>query len=179
MNDYVWSFTTGAGAIITPPIVVSTVPLNLATGVPINQKVSATFSKSMDPSTISTATFIVKAGLTAISGFVSYSGLTATFTPAANLSASTIIYLYYNHRSKRSYRKLTCSKLCVDIYHRALVVITPPVVIATDPLNLATGVALNKKITATFSKSMDPTTISTATFIVKAGLSRYLRIRFL
>lgn len=171
VNDYVWSFTTGAGAIITPPVVVSTVPQNLATGVPLNQTISATFSKTMDPVTISTATFIVKAGLTNISGFVSYNGLTATFTPAANLSASTV----YTATITTGAKDLTGNSLVTDYVWTfttgALVVVTPPVVIATDPLNLATNVPLNKKITATFSKSMDPTTISTATFIVKAGLN--------
>ena len=88
-NNYVWSFTTGAAAAVTPPTVSSTDPANAATAVPINQKVSATFSKAMDASTITTATFIVTQGTTPVSGFVSYSGTTAVFAPASNLAPNT------------------------------------------------------------------------------------------
>jgi len=77
-------------AIVTPldtiaPTVTSTVPANAASGVPINQKVIATFSESMDPSTISTTTFTLTQGSTSISGAVTYAGTTATFTPTTNL----------------------------------------------------------------------------------------------
>ena len=54
-----WTFTTGTAADIAPPTITSTVPANAATGVGINQAVNATFSKAMDPATISTATFTV------------------------------------------------------------------------------------------------------------------------
>ena len=46
---------------------------------------------------------------------------------------------------------------------------TPPTVSSTDPANAATGVAINKKIAATFSEAMDPLTISTTTFTLKQG----------
>ena len=69
---------------------VSTNPANLATGVPVNQVVTATFSETMNPSSINTATFTVSTpdGVT-IGGVVSYSGVTATFTPAAPLQLNT------------------------------------------------------------------------------------------
>ena len=41
---------------------------------------------------------------------------------------------------------------------------TDPTVISTDPANLASGVATNQKITATFSEGMDSTTLTAATF---------------
>ena len=44
-----------------------------------------------------------------------------------------------------------------------------PTVIATDPPNNATGVALNKIITATFSEAMNPATINNTTFTIKQG----------
>src|SRR2546425_1038839 len=40
----------------------------------------------MDASTINTSTFTLKQGTTPVAGTVSYSGVTATFTPAANLA---------------------------------------------------------------------------------------------
>jgi hypothetical protein len=73
----------------TPPIVVSTIPLHAATGVPLNQIISATFSEPMNASTITTAQFTLMQGTTFVSGTVTYSGLVATFTPSSNLAPNT------------------------------------------------------------------------------------------
>jgi hypothetical protein len=57
------SLDTGGGTSATIPVtptgpsVTSTVPVNLATGVPIGNKLSATFSEAMNPSTITALTF--------------------------------------------------------------------------------------------------------------------------
>jgi Bacterial Ig-like domain len=88
--NFTWSFTTGAAPVTTPPTVISTNPLNNATGVPTNQAVSATFSKPMDPATINSTNFTVTAtGGATVAGAVTYAvvGNTATFAPAANLAA--------------------------------------------------------------------------------------------
>src|SRR5215510_7133086 len=47
--------------------------------------------------------------------------------------------------------------------------ITTPTVSSTSPANLATNVAINQSITATFSEAMNPTTITPTTFIVIGG----------
>src|SRR5439155_1185110 len=65
-------------------------PVNGASAVPINQKITAAFSEAMDPLTITPLSFTVKQGTTAVVGTVSYVGLTATFIPLANLSTSTV-----------------------------------------------------------------------------------------
>ena len=90
--NFVWTFTTGAAPDITPPTVISTNPLNLATGVPLNQAITATFSKAMNPATISQTTFTLTQGATPIAGAVTYAavGTTATFTPTSNLTANTL-----------------------------------------------------------------------------------------
>src|SRR5205814_9067306 len=54
-----------------------TVPANGATGVPLSGQIVATFSEVMDPSTISTPTFILKQGTTTLAGPVTYVGVTA------------------------------------------------------------------------------------------------------
>jgi len=46
---------------------------------------------------------------------------------------------------------------------------TPPTVSSTSPISTATGVALNKKITVTFSEAMLPATCTTTTFTLKQG----------
>jgi hypothetical protein len=67
----------------------STDPLNSALGVAQNKVVAITFSKAMDPLTITSSTFTLKQGTTSVAGAVAYSGVTATFTPTNNLSTST------------------------------------------------------------------------------------------
>ena len=75
--------------VVTIRPVSSTVPVNGATGVPVGNKLTVTFSEVMDRATITTTTFTLKQGTTPISGTVDYSGVTAVFTPASNLAAST------------------------------------------------------------------------------------------
>jgi len=169
VNDYVWSFTTGAAVVVTPPTVLSTDPLDLATGVALNQKIAATFSKTMDAATITTAIFTLKQGTTSISGFVSYSGTIATFAPASSLSSNTLYTATIATGAKDLAGNALASDYVWSFTTGAAVVVTPPTVISTDPLNLATGVALNQKIAATFSKSMDASTITTASFTLMQG----------
>src|SRR3990172_6665378 len=90
VTSYYSSFTTGSSPDNAPPQVASTSPSNGATGVAINSVIIATFSEAMDTSTISTSTFTVSKGGSNISGAVSYSGTTATFTPSAALDFDTI-----------------------------------------------------------------------------------------
>ncbi|MCB2171878.1 Ig-like domain-containing protein, partial [archaeon] len=66
----------------------STGPLNSATDVAINTKISTTFSEQMEPSTITGTIFTLKQGSTSVPGAVTYSGVTATFTPDNDLAYS-------------------------------------------------------------------------------------------
>jgi hypothetical protein len=54
-------------------------------------------------------------------------------------------------------------------YARCLREGIPPTVTATNPVNGATGVAVDTTITATFSEDMDASTITTSTFVVNDG----------
>lgn len=168
-NNYVWSFTTGAAAVVTPPTVISTDPVNNATGVPLNQKIAATFSKTMDALTLTTATFTLKQGTTSISGSVSYSGTTAIFAPSSNLLPNTVYTATITTGAKDLTGTALANNYVWSFTTGAAAVVTPPTVILTNPANIATGVALNQKITATFSKTMDALTITTATFTLKQG----------
>src|SRR5688572_21970717 len=72
------------------PSVLSTDPVSSATGASVNGKISATFDVAMDPSTITSETFTVKQGSTAVAGATSYTGTTASFTPTAMLAPNVI-----------------------------------------------------------------------------------------
>lgn len=77
-----WSFTTIDTA---APVVSSTTPAASATGVPLTQKVTATFAKAIDPSTLTMSLSPTVAGSTSYDAATR----TATFTPTASLASST------------------------------------------------------------------------------------------
>jgi hypothetical protein len=83
-----WIFTTGVAPDTTPPTVVSTFPANGITNTPVEQPITATFSESIDASTITSVSFTISG----VTGTVSYDAPseTATFLPAGRLLASTL-----------------------------------------------------------------------------------------
>lgn len=83
-QDYSWDFEA-----CHPPTVLSSGPANTATCVAINHAITAVFSENTDMTTVSATTFTVATGTTAVAGTVTINGVTATFTPAANLLLAT------------------------------------------------------------------------------------------
>lgn len=163
--NYVWLFRTLPAP--TPPTVISTVPVNGATAVPINQALSATFSVAMNPATIDGATFTLAGpGATAIAGVVTYvpAGSVATFTPSANLTPSTLYTATITVGAQNLAGTALASNYVWTFTTAAAVVVVPPTVIATVPLQGATGVPLNQIVSATFSTAMNPATINSTTF---------------
>jgi len=88
-----WSWTTGPAADITPPTVTVTNPANLATNVPVNNSINATFNEAMSLATMTTANFTVnETGVVGnVPGTVAYDvqNNIATFTPQSNLKPDT------------------------------------------------------------------------------------------
>lgn len=76
-----WPFATGEPADWLAPTVVSSTPGASATGVPVNQRVSVTFSEPMDPTSMNGVTFTLRQGATPIAATVTHSGLSAFLTP--------------------------------------------------------------------------------------------------
>ena len=164
-SNYVWSFLTLPAP--TPPTVISTVPVNGATGVAINKALSATFSVAMDPATIDALTFTVTGpGGTAVTGVVTYvpAGSVATFTPAANLATSTLYTATITTGAEDLADVGLATNYVWTFTTAATVIVVPPTVISTVPLNGATGVPLNQIVSATFSTPMNPATINGTTF---------------
>ena len=165
----VWSFTTGTAPDTTAPTVSSTNPANAATGVALNQQVAATFSEAMDSLTITTATFTLLQGSTPVSGAVAYAGVTATFTPASSLAASTEYTATITTGAKDLAGNALASNKVWSFTTGTAPDTTAPTVSSTNPANAATGVALNQQVAATFSEAMDSLTITTATFTLLQG----------
>ena len=79
----------GSGTDKTPPTLVSTNPANLATGVPTNATISATFSELLDSASVTNAAFSFDNGVT---GTILVNGATVTLTPSPGLPAGTTIH---------------------------------------------------------------------------------------
>lgn len=171
-SNYTWSFTTGKLPDVISPAIVSTDPARYDIGVPLNKTISALFSKSMDQSTINTATFSLAnttLGGLVIPGTVSYTGVTAVFAPLSSLSPNTTYTASINTGAKDLAGNSIVSNYFWSFTTGSVIDLIPPTVISTDPANNATGVALNKIIAATFSESMTPTTISITSFLLMNG----------
>lgn len=91
-GNYIWTFTSGTTADVTPPSVMSTNPTDAATGFALNRSVTVVFDEALDPASVNPGSFTLTAdaGATSVSGAVSYTNKLATFNPASNLAASTL-----------------------------------------------------------------------------------------
>lgn len=153
----------------TPPTVSSTNPANSTTAVAINRKVSATFSEAIDPATITTTTFTLKEGGTAVACTVTYTGIIATLTPTSNLTANTTFVATITTAVKDLAGNALAVEKTWSFTTSAVTDTTAPTVISTINADGAIGVAINTHVGATFSEDMDPETITTSTFTFKKG----------
>lgn len=166
-QKYMWSFTTGAAPDTTAPTVTFTAPALGETGVAINRKIAATFSKTMDPLTITNTTFTVTGpNSTPVPGTVTYFGLVATFTPTSNLAISTAYTATVTTGVKDLAGNALAANYAWSFTTGAAPDTTPPTITQVNPANGDAGVAINRKVAATFSKVMDPTTTTNLTFTV-------------
>jgi hypothetical protein len=168
--NYVWSFTT----ITPPPLVVSTVPLNTATGVPIGQVLTARFNEAMLCSTLQHSPSInftlTGPGLTSVTGSATCSGNVAIFTPGSPLLYNTL----YTATISTGAQSLAGTPMAAAYHWTFTTVAAPPpapAVIATVPTDSspgvpAVGVPVNQALSATFNEAMDPATINSATFLL-------------
>ncbi|MEQ8808796.1 MAG: ice-binding family protein [Imperialibacter sp.] len=163
-DDYSFSFTTGLAPDTTAPTVTEIAPQNDGVNVALSQAITVTFSEEMDASTINTTSVLLASGTTAVTGAVTYTGMVATFTPAASLQAglvytATVTVAATDLRGNAMAAAKTWS-FTTDVL---------PTATATSPLNNATGVARNKVLSITFSEAMDASTVNSTNFMLNQG----------
>ncbi|WP_257172797.1 Ig-like domain-containing protein [Colwellia sp. M166] len=165
-SNYVWSFTTAAIIDTTAPTVSSTDPIDSATDIVLDTKISANFSEALDSSSVNTTSFTVKNGTTPVAGVVTSSGSTATFTPNDELAANTL----YTATLTTAINDLAISPnaLANDYVWSFTSGRTTPTITLTNPLDTETDVAINHSLIATFSESMDASSIDTLSFTLSA-----------
>ena len=151
----------------TCPVVASTNPTDLATKVQVGQVITATFNEKLDPKTISAASFSLR-GLTDIQGTFTYNEANATlsFVPAMPLPPNTT----FTAKVIAPVRNFSGSALQTDyVWTFSTGDTLSPMVITTDPINNANGVAINKVVRAMFSMPMDSLSLNVTTFTLKQG----------
>ncbi|NQU18141.1 MAG: Ig-like domain-containing protein [Candidatus Saganbacteria bacterium] len=159
------------GTNASAPSVSSVFPTSGATSVSRNTYLTATFSQSMDATSITTSTFKCSSSSGFVTGTVSYSASskTAIFTPSADLSASTqysgIVYTGAKNTSGIGLNAdYTWSFTAGSVTDS-----TGPQVLSTVPTDGATAVATTTTISVIFDEAIDPTTINTSTFTVTSS----------
>lgn len=159
----------GGGGNGIAPTVTSTLPVNGATAVAVRPTVSAVFSKAMDPQTLTTTTFKLRQGTTDIAGTVSYDvpARAARFTPTAELGTNQL----HTATVSTGARDTGGLQLAANVSWSFTTAVNtlPPTVTSTTPLDLAINVPINKRPSATFSKAMDPNTLTSLTFTLERG----------
>jgi ketosteroid isomerase-like protein len=170
-TNYVWSFTTGLGANSGAPRITSTIPDSAAPNVPVNQKIAATFSQAMDPATISApGAFTVSETIsgTAVTGAIGYDAAsdTAVFTPASVLLGGTELTATITTGVADLTGVAMAANFVWSFTTDSTANVVVPTIASTNPASEGSNERLNMTINATFSKAMDPTTITNATFIL-------------
>jgi hypothetical protein len=188
-GNYVWTFTTASTPLVIPPTVIATIPVNLASNVPLNQVISATFNTAMNPATINSSTFTLSGpGVTNVAGLVAYAavGKTLTFIPTANLASSTLYTATITTGVQNLAGNALASNYVWTFTTGTAAAVIPPEIVSTSPDNAATNVPLNAAVSATFTEAMNPLTITTATFTLTgsggasvAGTLSYDAINFI
>jgi hypothetical protein len=182
--NQVWSFTTAAFADVTRPTVTLTVPANNAAGVATNTQITATFSETMDPSTLSGTSFTVVNNTlgSAVAGNVTYNvaSRTATFdpsTPAVLAASNSFTATITTAATDLAGNALAGNTAVLPAAGNhvwtfgtcAVGDTTPPTVSTINPLDASASICLTKTVSATFSEPMDGATIDSTTFVVAAG----------
>ena len=160
-----WSFTVIPPV---PPQVTATVPADGSAESGTSIRPKATFSKALIASTVNASTFTLSSPSGSVSASVTYdpATLTATLAPAAPLAEGS-----YTARLDGSITAADDAQLGTA-YTWSFGVIAPPPPLAVSnhtPAAGAIGVARTSGVTATFSRAIDPATLSSSSFGLRAA----------
>jgi YD repeat-containing protein len=175
-GGFVGSFTTGTSSdTVSPTVTIS--PANGATNVPFNTTVLLTFSEPINPNTVNGATVVVVSQGDIRSGTLTFGqqNTFAVFTPASpffpTASATVTVLGQITDMAGNALQgtggvgtSAVSSFTTSSVADRL-----PPVVLQVVPFNNATGISTRTSLSATFSESVNPTTISPTTFQVTSG----------
>jgi len=168
-TEHVFSFSTGSTKDTTPPSIIASTPSCGAIDVSLNTAMSVTFSEPMDPASLQIIPFKISDGENEIGGKISYSGVTATFIPDAELEqnktySATISTNPTDLSGNNLQETFSCSFTTGSVSDT-----TPPSVVVTIPSYGAIDVPLNIAMSVTFSEPMDPASLHIIPFVINDG----------
>lgn len=166
----------GAGDVapVVAPTATIVTPFAGAVNVAPNTKtITATFSKAMDPATLTNTSFTLACPTATpiTGGTVAYlaDSKMATLTLPALLPSATVCVATVTTAAKDSTGVSLASNYTWQFTTGSSMDVTAPTVTLVNPTDLATGVATNSPVKATFSEAMDPNTIKAANFTLSYG----------
>ena len=179
--DSVTASVPTAVADTTPPVLSAFSPLNGATLVPVKTTVTVSFTKEMDPATLTAANLKIDGPGGPVPLTIGYSSLTntATLNPNADLSANTTYTVTVAAAVKDLSAKLPLAAAKTWSFTTAAVVDTVAPTATVVPADAAVSVNIDASVTATFDKSVTPATVTSTNFsvtrngVVVPGTVRY------
>ncbi|MBI3802361.1 MAG: Ig-like domain-containing protein [Nitrospirae bacterium] len=160
-SNFTWSFSTEGtpGNDTTAPTVISTIPQDSDTDVPVDAPILVIFSESINPSTLNAQTFFVKG----ITGAIVYDDAThrARLTPSKPLAFSTTYQVTLTKGITDAAGNPLAADQTWEFTTRRNPDTAPPRVVTEIPADKATGVATNTKISVTFDENVDDSSLRT------------------
>jgi hypothetical protein len=154
---YDFYFYTGTAADTTAPTVLGVAPTNNQQNVALNGLVEVTFSKPINPLTVSSTTVLLSYGSTPtqIPTTVTFDSTNTyvTFTPVEPLPASTTIKVTISGVQDVAGNSVTTQS--TTFVTGAAADTTPPAVVANSPANGATNVPTNASVVLQFNEPMN------------------------
>jgi hypothetical protein len=168
------SFVTacGGGSSTAKPKITSVDPSDGATAISINSKVVASFNTNMYAASIDDASFtVVGAGEPALTGTIQYDDYSdsVSFTSDSIFTASTVYTATITTAVKSSKNKALASDYVWSFTSGTTADTTDPEVSSTDPIDDATGFAINRNISAVFNESLDPASVNSDSFTLTSN----------
>jgi hypothetical protein len=195
--EYSWKFRTGKDQHDNSLSVVSVNPSNLAGDVPVVTSLTIKVNKEVKSWMQNLISVVLKTGSAPVAGSLAFSGDVVTFDPDVNLTPGIVftcefIYGIQGGNNGNQYGD-DDGENDVDEVHKANnfgnsyswsfttagggstgnnnnnADKTPPSIISVNPVNNTLSVAVNSKVTVTFSEAMNSATITSSTFNLKQG----------
>ena len=167
------SFTTGtSSAAVTGSFSVSSVtPANGSTITDNTTPIVITFSRAINPATMSKILVQTSTGYNIAGTWVinPNNGAQATFTPTTSYPGTVTIYVYLQYAVKDLAGNTNSSNQATQFTTANVADLTAPTVTSVTPANNATGVGRNATIVLTFSESVNPSTVTSTSVQVFAG----------
>ena len=149
------------------PTVLSTGPINNATGVALNAPISVVFSTGMSATANSSIT--LKQGATSVPGTSVQTGATTTFQPSSDLLPNTLYTATISKNAADESGTTMLKDYAWNFTTGAAPDNVKPLITLSSPLNNAIGVVITQKVVITFNENMDATTLSAANLSLMQG----------